>query len=178
MVRSALQRRHHEIPERHSPPTSGVLVTLGLGVLGLGAPMAAGRLFVTGATGMAGTLGIDTYVIGALVVAVGTSLAELVTVVLSRLRGNDDIGVGTLIGSNLFNGLAIVGVAATIHPITYPCRKSPCPWFAAWLRCCVLPQTAAGLFPAALPAIVRHLRHLHLGHAGRWSLPIELIDPM
>lgn len=123
MVRSALQRRHHEIPERHSPPTSGVLVTLGLGVLGLGALMAAGRLFVTGATGMAGTLGIDTYVIGALVVAVGTSLAELVTVVLSRLRGNDDIGVGTLIGSNLFNGLAIVGVAATIHPITLPVQE-------------------------------------------------------
>ena len=102
---------------------NGAGSTLGLGVLGLGALMAAGRLFVTGATGMAGTLGIDTYVIGALVVAVGTSLAELVTVVLSRLRGNDDIGVGTLIGSNLFNGLAIVGVAATIHPITLPVQE-------------------------------------------------------
>ena len=57
---------------------------------------------------------------GVLLVAIGTSLPELVTVILSRLRGHDDIGVGTLIGSNLFNGLAIVGVAGTIHPIAAP----------------------------------------------------------
>ena len=55
-----------------------------------------------------------------MLVAIGTSLPELVTVLLSRLRGHDDVGVGTLIGSNLFNGLAIVGVAGTLHPITVP----------------------------------------------------------
>jgi cation:H+ antiporter len=70
-----------------------------------------------GATGIAAAFGVDTYVIGAMLVAIGTSLPELVTVILSRLRGHDDVGVGTLIGSNLFNGLAIVGVAGTIHPI-------------------------------------------------------------
>lgn len=122
-IRAALQHRHHEYVECHSLPASRMLATLGLGVLGLGALMAAGRLFVMGATGIAGALGIDAYVIGALVVAIGTSLPELVTVVLSRLRGHDDIGVGTLIGSNLFNGLAIVGVAATIHPITLPLQE-------------------------------------------------------
>lgn len=88
-----------------------------LGVLGLGALVTAGRLFVSGATGIAAALDVDTYVIGVLLVAIGTSLPELVTVILSRLRGHDDVGVGTLIGSNLFNGLAIVGVAGTIHPI-------------------------------------------------------------
>jgi cation:H+ antiporter len=91
-----------------------------LGVLGLGALIAAGRLFVSGATGIAAAFGVDTYVIGVLLVAIGTSLPELVTVILSRLRGHDDVGVGTLIGSNLFNGLAIVGVAGTIHPISVP----------------------------------------------------------
>lgn len=91
-----------------------------LGVLGLGALVAAGRLFVSGATGIATAFGVDTYVIGAVVVAIGTSLPELVTVILSRLRGHDDVGVGTLIGSNLFNGLAIVGVAGAIHPIVAP----------------------------------------------------------
>lgn len=40
--------------------------------------------------------------------------------ILSHLRGHDDVGVGTLIGSNLFNGLAIVGVAGSIHPIPAP----------------------------------------------------------
>lgn len=88
-----------------------------LGLCGLAAMIAAGRLFVSSASGIAAAFGVDAYVVGALVVAIGTSLPELVTVLLSRLRGHDDIGVGTLLGSNLFNGLAIVGVAATIHPI-------------------------------------------------------------
>jgi cation:H+ antiporter len=87
---------------------------------GLAALLAAGRLFVLGASGIAGAFGIDVYVIGATVVAIGTSLPELVTVLLARWRGHDDIGVGTLLGSNLFNGLAIVGTAASIHPIRVP----------------------------------------------------------
>lgn len=91
-----------------------------LGALGLAALIAAGRLFVGGATGIASAFAVDTYVVGVVLVAIGTSLPELVTVLLSRLRGHDDVGVGTLIGSNLFNGLAIVGVAGTLHPITVP----------------------------------------------------------
>lgn len=87
---------------------------------GLLALIAAGRLFVDGASGIASAFGVDAYVIGVTLVAIGTSLPELVTVLLSRLRGHDEIGVGTLLGSNLFNGLAIVGVAASIHPIRTP----------------------------------------------------------
>ncbi len=94
-----------------------------LGVLGLGALIASGRLFVSGATSIASAFAVDTYVIGVVLVAIGTSLPELVTVILSRLRGHDDIGVGTLIGSNLFNGLAIVGIAGTIHPIAVPLNE-------------------------------------------------------
>lgn len=97
--------------------------SLALGVLGLGALIAAGRLFVGGATGIAAAFAVDTYVIGVVLVAIGTSLPELVTVILSRLRGHDDVGVGTLLGSNLFNGLAIVGVAGAIHPIAAPPRE-------------------------------------------------------
>ncbi|MGL6111695.1 MAG: sodium:calcium antiporter [Rubrivivax sp.] len=91
-----------------------------LAVFGLLALLAAGRLFVAGAGSVAAALGIDSYVVGVLLVAFGTSLPELVTVLLSRLRGHDDIGIGTLIGSNLFNGLAIVGIAGLIHPIVVP----------------------------------------------------------
>jgi len=94
--------------------------SLVLGILGLGALIAAGRLFVSGATGIAATFAVDTYVIGVVLVAIGTSLPELVTVIMARLRGHDEVGVGTLIGSNLFNGLAIVGVAGAIHPIAAP----------------------------------------------------------
>ena len=94
--------------------------SLALGALGLAALIAAGRLFVGGATGIAAAFAVDTYVVGVVLVAIGTSLPELVTVLLSRLRGYDDVGVGTLIGSNLFNGLAIVGIAGVIHPIAVP----------------------------------------------------------
>ncbi len=100
--------RHHPLSSGpQSLPSSGWPATLGLGALGLVALIAAGCLFV----------------IGALVIAIGTSLPELATVMLSRLRGHDDIGVGTLIGSNLFNDLAIVGVAATIPPLLCPSMK-------------------------------------------------------
>lgn len=87
---------------------------------GLAALILAGRLFVSGASGIALAMGLHPYVIGATLVAIGTSLPELVTVLLSRLRGHDDVGLGTLLGSSLFNGLAVVGVAATIHPISAP----------------------------------------------------------
>jgi cation:H+ antiporter len=87
---------------------------------GLAALVLAGQLFVSGASGIAVALGVHPYLIGVTVVAAGTSLPELVTVLISRLRGHDDVGLGTLLGSNLFNGLAIVGIAATIAPISAP----------------------------------------------------------
>lgn len=89
-------------------------------LVGLIALMAAGRLFVDGASGVASAFGVDPYVIGVTLVAIGTSMPELVTVLLARLRGHDEVGIGTLLGSNLFNGLGIVGVAASIHPIRTP----------------------------------------------------------
>lgn len=117
-VRGVLRNRADAMNVEASELSTGK--SLLLGVLGLGALIAAGRLFVRGATGIAAAFAVDTYVVGVVVVAIGTSLPELVTVILSRLRGHDDVGIGTLIGSNLFNGLAIVGVAGTIHPIAVP----------------------------------------------------------
>ena len=117
-VRCALRQRNAAVAIEAGELSPGK--SLALGILGLGALIAAGRLFVSGATGIAAMFAVDTYVIGVVLVAIGTSLPELVTVILSRLRGHDDVGVGTLIGSNLFNGLAIVGVAGAIHPIAAP----------------------------------------------------------
>ena len=116
-VRLALRQRKEE-PDNPVELSGGKCLLFG--VAGLAALIAAGRLFVIGATGIAATFAVDSYVIGVVLVAVGTSLPELVTVILSRLRGHDEVGVGTLIGSNLFNGLAIVGVAGTISPISAP----------------------------------------------------------
>lgn len=117
-VRSALRQREATAPGHAATLAPGK--TLALGVVGLGALVLAGRLFVSGATGIATAFAVDPYVIGVVLVAAGTSMPELVTVILARVRGHDDVGVGTLIGSNLFNGLAIVGIAGSIHPISAP----------------------------------------------------------
>lgn len=111
-------------PDHDSPPARGLLLLYG--VIGVTTLMLAGNLFVTGASGIASAFGIAPFIIGAVVVALGTTMPELVTMLLSRLRGQDDVGVGTLLGSNLFNGLAIVGTSATIHPIAVqPAMMAP-----------------------------------------------------
>ncbi len=114
--RATSQRQEATASAPAGSPASAWLFSLA----GLAALVLAGRLFVTGASGIAVEIGVQPYLIGVTVVAVGTSLPELVTVLLSRLRGHDDVGLGTLLGSNLFNGLAIVGVTAAIHPIRAP----------------------------------------------------------
>ncbi len=122
-VRQALAHRREVPPQARAAVNLAALNPVHTGlflIAGLASLILAGRLFVTGATGIAATLGVNAYVIGATVVAIGTSLPELVTTLLARLRGHDDVGLGTLLGSNLFNGLAIVGVTASIHPIHAP----------------------------------------------------------
>jgi cation:H+ antiporter len=118
VVRQAMAHRR-DTPGDDDAPVNAARAWLFL-LVGLAALILAGRLFVAGASGIATALGVHPYVIGATLVAMGTSLPELVTVLLARLRGHDDVGLGTLLGSNLFNGLAVVGVAATIRPIRAP----------------------------------------------------------
>jgi cation:H+ antiporter len=84
----------------------------------------SGYFIVTGARGIAAAFGIPEFVIGATVVAVGTSIPELATTIISKLRGHDEIGLGTVLGSNIFNGLFIVGMAASICPIRVAMREA------------------------------------------------------
>lgn len=86
-------------------------------LLGLGLLILAGRVFVTGAKGIAVSYGMEEFVVGATVVAIGTSIPELATVIISKLRGHEEIGLGTILGSNIFNNLWIVSIAALITPM-------------------------------------------------------------
>jgi cation:H+ antiporter len=88
------------------------------GVVGLVLLVAAGRLIVSGARGVGDDLGLDAFVVGVVLVAIGTSTPELATAVIARLRGHEEIGLGTVLGSNVYNGAVIVPVAALIAPIT------------------------------------------------------------
>jgi cation:H+ antiporter len=86
-------------------------------IAGLVLLVTAGNLMVFGAKSIAQGFGISDFIIGATVVAVGTSIPELSTTLTAKLRGHDDIGLGTVLGSNIFNGLLIVGTVAMITPI-------------------------------------------------------------
>ncbi|MGB8022532.1 MAG: sodium:calcium antiporter [Candidatus Nanopelagicales bacterium] len=86
-------------------------------IAGLALLILAGRLIVLAAQDIGDALGWDTFTVGAVMVAIGTSTPELATTITARLRGHDEVSVGTVLGSNIFNGLLIVGVAAVITPI-------------------------------------------------------------
>lgn len=88
------------------------------GVAGLGLLILAGNLIVASATSIGEAHGIDPFLIGATVVALGTSVPELATAIISGLKGHEEVGLGTILGSNIFNGLLVVGVAASLSPIS------------------------------------------------------------
>jgi cation:H+ antiporter len=89
-------------------------LALGLVVLLLGA-----KLLVWGASHLAMELGVSNFVIGLTVVAVGTSLPELAVSIVSALKQEHDIALGTIIGSNMFNCLAVIGPAGLIRPALF-----------------------------------------------------------
>jgi cation:H+ antiporter len=89
-----------------------VLVVAGLGVLVVGTEWVVGS-----AVAIARTLGVSELVIGLTLVAGGTSLPELATSILAALRGQRDIAVGNIVGSNIFNILGILGVSSLIVPV-------------------------------------------------------------
>lgn len=87
-------------------------------VVGLTCIIIGGQLVVENAKGIAAALGMSETLIGLTVVAIGTSLPELVTSIVASKKGENGLAVGNVIGSNIFNILFILGVSATIHPIT------------------------------------------------------------
>lgn len=86
-------------------------------VVGLVLLIMASRLLVYGAVFIAQGLGVSDLVIGLTVVAIGTSLPELASSLIAIKKGEHDIALGNVIGSNLFNTLAVVGIAAAIEPM-------------------------------------------------------------
>lgn len=86
-------------------------------VLGLACIVLGGQLVVNGATGIARMFGLSETLIGLTIVAICTSLPELVTSIVAARKGQNEIAMGNVIGSNLFNILLILGVSAVITPI-------------------------------------------------------------
>ncbi len=87
---------------------------------GLVVTIVAAKFLVQGAVALAADWGMSEAVIGLTVVAVGTSLPELVTSVVAARKGQSDLAVGNVIGSNIFNILGILGVTAVVQPLAVP----------------------------------------------------------
>ncbi|MCV3270749.1 calcium/sodium antiporter [Roseobacter sinensis] len=114
--RQACKSAPEEEPEGADPdlPWWRILLLLLLGLAGL--PLGA-NLLVENATIIAKTYGVSDTVIGLTLVAIGTSLPELATTVMAALRRQADVALGNVIGSNMFNLLAIIGIASFVGPI-------------------------------------------------------------
>jgi len=98
----------------HSLPKSLILIVIGLAGLILG-----GSWIVKGATAIGRQLGMSESLVGLTIVAVGTSLPELATSALAARKGNVEIAVGNIVGSNIFNIFFVLGVSAIINPLAF-----------------------------------------------------------
>jgi cation:H+ antiporter len=104
--------------------TAGVLKNIVFIVIGLVLLVIGSRWLVDGATAIARSIGVDDVVIGLTIVAAGTSLPEVATSILASIRGERDIAVGNVVGSNIFNILAVLGLSGIVAPAGLPVAAS------------------------------------------------------
>lgn len=102
------------------PMSGGLAGAVPKFLAGLVLTVIGARFLVQGAIDLAQSLGVSDAVIGLTVVAIGTSLPELVTSIVAAVRGHSDVAFGNVIGSNIFNIFGILGVTALIQPIPVP----------------------------------------------------------
>ncbi|TDB36803.1 MAG: calcium/sodium antiporter [Actinobacteria bacterium] len=99
-----------------APAKRSMWIDVAFVAVGLVALLVGANLLLKGAVAVAASLGISQVVVGLTVIAIGTSLPEMATAVTSAVRGEADVAFGNVIGSNVFNILAVLGVAAVIRP--------------------------------------------------------------
>lgn len=113
MIRSALKNRMEEQPQNLLPLSKSIIYI----IIGLAAVVLGGDLVVDNASKIAASLGMSDTLIGLTIVAIGTSLPELVTSITASRKGDSGIALGNAVGSCLFNIMFILGVASVLTPI-------------------------------------------------------------
>lgn len=116
VVRHARRCRARNVAELVPMEREAVLGIALQVVLGLALLIGAARFVVLGGSGLAHALGWSPFIIGAVVVAVATGTPELATTIIARIRGHHGVGLGNILGSNVFNALLVAAAAALIHP--------------------------------------------------------------
>ena len=105
---------------QEEPPQKSLPIAIFWVVIGFILLVSSSKLLVWGSVEIAHKLGVSDLIIGLTIVAVGTSLPELAASVIAAKKGEDDIAIGNVIGSNMFNLMCVVGFAGVIRPIAAP----------------------------------------------------------
>ncbi len=134
---------HEAESHTHDPAPNALWVSLLFALAGLGLLVWGADLLVEGAISTARVAGISESVIGLTIVAIGTSLPELVATLTAALKGRSDVAFGNIVGSNLYNILGILGVTALIQPLTIPADIGVVDWAVLIGSACLLLVFAA-----------------------------------
>lgn len=113
-----LSKKMHNLIPSHT--VSGAILSILFCIVGLTAVILGGQMVVNNASAIARVWGLSDTLIGLTIVAIGTSLPELVTSVVASRKGESDLAMGNVVGSNIFNLAFILGLSATVNPITAP----------------------------------------------------------
>lgn len=107
-------------------------------LVGLGLILGGANFLTDGSAAVAQRFRVPEFIIGLTIVAVGTSMPELVVSVLSAAAGNSDVAIGNVVGSNIFNVFVILGICALIRPLVLTKETSGATSRSAWPRrsCC------------------------------------------
>ncbi|GAA5317693.1 MAG: calcium/sodium antiporter [Candidatus Pelagadaptatus aseana] len=113
-------KKKHPSPEEEDSeiPDDSMTKAIFWFVIGLGALIASSEMLVWGARTVAEAFGVSPLIIGLTVIAIGTSLPELAASIMSALKGHHDMAIGNIIGSNIFNILAVMAVPGLVSPLT------------------------------------------------------------
>jgi cation:H+ antiporter len=118
-------KTEEDLPGVPPPKTrAGIAFAVGGVLVGLAMLVLGANWLVEGAVTLARTLGVSELVIGLTIVAAGTSMPEIATSVMASIRGERDIAVGNVVGSNIFNMLCVLGVTAAVAPAPVPVAES------------------------------------------------------
>lgn len=165
-----------EVGDSGMPPAN-LLVAVLMFLAGLAALLAGSELVVRGGVAAARLFGVSEAVIGLTVVALGTSLPELVVSVVAAYRGHPDVALGNVVGSNLFNVLGVIGVVAVITPVTVEARVLNFDlWIMIGATLLLLPFMTGGLRQIGRAPALAFLI-MYIAYIGAIGLGIDRVIP-
>lgn len=121
-IKAVKEHEHSVLAEEEPLTNTNLAKDAGVFLVGLLLTFAGAHFLVSGSVDLARMFGISETIIGLTIVAIGTSMPELVASAMAALKKNTDIAYGNIIGSNIYNVLGILGVTAILHPFEIPAQ--------------------------------------------------------